>query len=160
MDNKLLGLFYAIATMLLAIVLESLEIIWGGWSWLAPSWILVMLLFWVNDKGGLFGIIMAWIFGILVDVWTGAPLGQNALLFIVASFIITFMYKDFRLVEPPAQALLIMSIVFAYKVLSDILSSRMVTLLDLSTLSYLGTGITSSIVWLILVLSFNKKVIQ
>ena len=157
MSNNFVGLFYAVLTMLVAIVLESLEIMWGSWSWIFPAWVLTMLLFWVSNRDSGFGIIMAWIFGMIMDVWAGTPLGQHCLLFIAASFIVTFMYKDFRLVEPLAQALVIAAIVLAYKLLNDMLSFGVNALLDISTLAYLGTGVASSIVWLILVLSFPPK---
>lgn len=157
MGNQFLTLFYAMITMVIAIVAESLELIWGSWSWLAPAWVLIMLLFWVSDKNSWFGIIIAWAFGMLIDVWSGTSLGQNGLLFIFASFVVTFLYKDFRQVEPLAQAVVVAVIVFSYKILNDFLSFGVTILLDISTLAYLATGITSSIVWLVLVLFFPQK---
>ncbi len=157
MSNQITTFFYAITTILLAMVFESLELILGSWSWLAPSWVLIMLLFWVSDRHGWFGVIMAWIFGMLVDVWTGTSLGQHGLLFIFASFVVTFIYKDFRLVEPFAQAVVIAVVVFSYKILNDLFSFGAAILLDISTLTYLATGITSSIVWMILILFFPQK---
>lgn len=160
MGNQFLTLFYAVLTMLLAIVLESLELMWGNWSWVFPSWVITMLLFWVSNRDSGFGIIMAWVFGMVMDVWTGTSLGQHCLLFIFAAFVVTFVYKDFRQTDPLAQAVVVAVVVFFYKMLNDMLSFGADVLLDISTLTYLATGVTSSLVWFILILSFPQKISQ
>ena len=148
MSNNFIKLFYAILTMLLALLLESFTLLWGGL--LAPSWVIVFLLFWFSDRDGLFGLLAVWIFGVITDVWTGAPLGQNALLFVFIGFFINSAYNDFRALGIFNQSLIIMLIVLVYKLLSDALSFGPAILLSSSSILYLGSAVSSAILWSIM----------
>ena len=57
--------------------------------WLAPDWMLAVLLFWILGASARPGLVWAWLLGILVDVLTSDPLGLNALTLAVAVFLTT-----------------------------------------------------------------------
>lgn len=150
MNNQVLKLFYAVLMLLFGIILESFEISWGNLYWISPAWIVVFLIFWVGDNRGPVGISIAWCFGILIDVWSGSALGQNALLFILISFFIKFAYNDFRELGILNQALIVMMIVFIYKILNATLSFGPGILLDISSILYLGTAASSAVLWVLI----------
>lgn len=157
MNNKLLFFLCAVITIVLAMVLESFELLWGDWYWLAPSWAFVLLLFWSSNYSGLFNVGFAWFFGLVMDAWLSTPLGQHALLFLLGVFFISFTYNNFKDVEPGIQCLIVGLMTLVYKLFIVTIAFDLDILLSKSIFLYLGTAISSAILWLLLgLIELNK----
>ena len=56
--------------------------------WFRPAWVMLILMYWLISVPHRFGIIAAWVVGILMDLLTGTPLGVHALVFTLLAFFI------------------------------------------------------------------------
>jgi rod shape-determining protein MreD len=70
------------ASFVIALVLEMLP--WGGW--LVPDFLALVLVFWNVFQPRRVGIALAWLLGVVMDVHSGALLGQHALAYSVLSY--------------------------------------------------------------------------
>ncbi len=70
------------ASFIIALVLEMLP--WGGW--LVPDFLALVLVFWNVFQPRRVGIALAWLLGVVMDVHSGALLGQHALAYSVLSY--------------------------------------------------------------------------
>ena len=59
--------------------------------WFYPNWILIVLIFWLIAMPQLYGIVLAWTVGLLVDLLLGGPLGEHAFIFTAIAYIIQKM---------------------------------------------------------------------
>lgn len=57
-----------------------------GLRWLQPSWVLLVLMYWLIIAPYRLGVITAFLIGIFVDVLTGVPLGIHALIYTLLAF--------------------------------------------------------------------------
>ena len=65
-----------VAALILAVL--HLPEWWPQWlGWLRPSWIAMTVFFWVLAVPHRFGLVAAWLLGILVDVLYAEPLGLS-----------------------------------------------------------------------------------
>ncbi len=65
-----------------AIVLEMLP--WGGFP--APGFLALILVFWNVYQPRRVGMVLAWLLGVVMDVYSGSLLGQHALAYSVLTF--------------------------------------------------------------------------
>lgn len=56
--------------------------------WFRPQWMMAVLLFWVITKPSHYGILLAWFIGLLTDLVTGTPFGQQAIIFVVITYFV------------------------------------------------------------------------
>lgn len=61
-----------------------------------PDWVLLILMYWVLVLPYKFGVISAWLIGILTDVLTGRTLGQYALIYSLITYICLKLHKRVR----------------------------------------------------------------
>lgn len=59
-----------------------------GLRWLQPTWVLLVLVYWLLSAPYRFGVITAFLVGVFVDVLTGVPLGIHALIYTLLAFIL------------------------------------------------------------------------
>ena len=150
MKNKYLRMIFLIVFGLLSLVLEHLGVLVPGWSWFLPSWLVLFMLFAVSDRETEFSIGMAWVLGLLSDVWLGNNLGHNCLIFTALAYLVKALFSDFKNVDPPSQAALVFVIVLLYKLLDVALSFEVGLLWSATSLTYIGTAFASAILWLII----------
>lgn len=72
-----------------------------------PSWVALVLIYWVLALPERAGVGIAFVFGILLDVLQGVMLGQNALALTVVAFIAFKLHRRMRLFPLPQQALVV-----------------------------------------------------
>jgi len=58
-----------------------------NYQWLRPEWLLLFVIFCQLTEPKLFNPIVAWVIGLFLDNLLGTPLGENALIFAVMSFV-------------------------------------------------------------------------
>ena len=79
-----------------------------GWSadW-RPAWVVMMVIYWCIVLPERVGVAIAWILGLLLDVYTGSLLGQNALGLSVIAYLTLRLHKQIRIFPPLQQSVLI-----------------------------------------------------
>ncbi len=158
MNSNPLIIIYAVSTMILGMVLESLELLWGSWAFLAPSWVFVFLLFWSSYYPSIFGVGMAWVLGLLMDAWLSTPLGQHALLFLLANFFISFAYDSFKELNIISQCVIVGVMTLIYKLFILLLAFDAGVLLTQSVFVYIWAVLSSAILWSLLSLTQLRSV--
>ena len=88
-------------SFVVALVLEMLP--WGSWP--MPEFLALVLVFWNVFQPRRVGIALAWLLGIVMDVHSGALLGQHALVYSLLSYGAIAMHRRLLWYSIPAQAL-------------------------------------------------------
>lgn len=73
-----------------------------------PDWVTMIALYWAFALPQRFGLIMAWLVGLLLDVSQGTLLGQHAMAIVVVVFIAMRMHLQVRMAPILQQALTVM----------------------------------------------------
>ena len=79
-------------------------------GWLAdwrPAWVVMMVIYWCIILPERVGVAIAWVLGLLLDVYTGTLLGQNALGLSVIAYLTLSLHKQIRIFPPLQQSVLI-----------------------------------------------------
>lgn len=77
---------------------------------LRPDWVALVVLYWAIAVPERFGMVFAWIAGLLLDVSTGTLLGQHALALVLVVAIALRLHQRLRLFPPAQQALAIVAL--------------------------------------------------
>ncbi|MCY4361216.1 MAG: rod shape-determining protein MreD [Gammaproteobacteria bacterium] len=95
-----------LASFVLAFLLTTIPL--PGWSadW-RPAWVVMMVIYWCIVLPERVGVAIAWILGLLLDVYTGSLLGQNALGLSVIAYLTLRLHKQIRIFPPLQQSVLI-----------------------------------------------------
>lgn len=96
------------ASLAVALLLDfvPLPLPWGHWL---PEFTALMMLFWLLQRPELVGISMAFILGLLLDIGSGASLGQHALAFTVAAYMVQRKQRQIQLYAFGLQAAAILA---------------------------------------------------
>lgn len=101
-----------IAAMILAVVhLPETAPQWLGW--LRPGWILLVVFYWVMALPHRFGMISAWVTGLLVDVLYADPLGVNGFCLAALTFVTWSFYERFRMYSVAQQCVVVFVMVLS-----------------------------------------------
>ncbi|MEY4507109.1 MAG: rod shape-determining protein MreD [Pseudomonadota bacterium] len=108
-------------SLLAALVLNMLlnVSIWGHAAW-RPDVLAVVLVFWGVNQPGRVGVIVAFFFGLLMDIHQGALLGQHALAYTLLGFFAAVIHRRLMWFDLVSQAA---------HVLGLLMASQLVTLL-------------------------------
>jgi rod shape-determining protein MreD len=114
-------------------------------SHLRPAWVALVVIYWCIAMPERFGVLSAWIIGVLLDVMHGSLLGQHALGLAFVAFVSLLYHQRIRVYPMLQQALVVGSIIFLYQgwllVIFNTLGSR------LYPVSYLLGVCTSALLW-------------
>lgn len=72
--------------------------------WLRPQWIFALLLFWVINASSQYGVGFAFMLGLLMDLITGTPMGEHALVFVLLTYIVLKSHAMIQHLSPWQQA--------------------------------------------------------
>ncbi len=99
-----------VLAMLLAVVhLPSDAPAWLGW--LRPSWLVLVVFYWVMALPQRFGMISAWITGLLVDALYADPLGVNGFCLAALTYVTWSFYERFRMYSVAQQGVVVFVLV-------------------------------------------------
>ncbi len=100
------GGWVILASFIIALLLTTIPL--PGWlnDW-RPAWVAMMLIYWCIVLPERVGIGIAWLLGLMLDVHTGALLGQNALGLSVIAYLTLRLHKQIRIFPPLQQSMLI-----------------------------------------------------
>lgn len=76
-----------------------------------PPWLALVLIYWVLALPERAGVVLAFLFGIMLDVLQGVMLGQNALALVVVAFVCFKLHRRMRLFPMLQQALVVFVII-------------------------------------------------
>lgn len=107
-ETILIALTFLIAMMLTILPLPPWVV------WFRPSWMLMILLFWLMVLPHRLGIIIAFIAGLLLDLLTGTILGQHALVLTMIAYVIVRFHQPVRNLPLWQQMLLVMFLTLIY----------------------------------------------
>jgi rod shape-determining protein MreD len=118
--NPFNGGWVIIASLVLAMILAVVHLpeTWPQWlGWLRPGWILLVVFYWVMALPHRFGMISAWVTGMLVDVLYADPLGVNGFCLAALTFVTWSFYERFRMYSIPQQCVVVFVMVLGVDVL-------------------------------------------
>ena len=97
--------FFVWGSLLAALILNMLQNmgLWGRAAW-APDLLAVVLVFWTVHQPLRVSIVVAFVFGLLMDVHQGALLGQHALAYTVLSYLTIAIHRRLLWFTVPSQA--------------------------------------------------------
>lgn len=102
-------------------VLVAMALAIFPWSsafiYLAPDWVLLILIYWAFAMPETASVGKAWFVGLLVDVLTGQLLGQNALAYSVSIYLCVKQHKRIRQFPILQQSLFVCFILFIAQML-------------------------------------------
>ena len=103
-------------TFITGIVLDVLPV--PGWGlWVRPNWTFLIMLYWVMVIPYRVSVGTAFILGLILDLFNGSLLGENAVCFVLAAYIIARLHKKLFLFPIVQQMLILLLIVTMYKVI-------------------------------------------
>lgn len=110
-----------------------------------PHWVALVLFYWIISLPHRFGLITAWISGLILDVLQGGLLGQQALAFLVIGYFAASSYQRMRMFSVWQQAI----IIFAAMLVAELI----LFVIDFITMDrawkylYLLPSIVSALLW-------------
>ncbi len=138
------GLWVIALTLLVALWLSVLPL--PDWAlWWRPAWVAMVVLYWVLALPQRFGVGMAWLSGLLLDIVSGAQLGQNALALAILAYIVLLLYQRLRMFTRSQQAGLVFVLVGLNQLLGHWVQSLSGTVA--SNLYFLLPALVSALLW-------------
>jgi rod shape-determining protein MreD len=112
--NPTRGGWVILLTITLAMLLAVFHLPVGApaWlGWLRPSWLVLVVFYWVMALPHRFGMISAWITGLLVDVLYADPLGVNGFCLAALTYVTWSFYERFRMYSVAQQGVVVFLLV-------------------------------------------------
>ena len=118
---------------------------WPFWlSWFRPHFTIMVVLLWATYYAGSVNFILMWLLGLLLDVLYGSPLGTNACLVVLISFLAWKFYERFVSYSYFQQVILVFLACFSYRmILCSITQDNLVNIL----MDALISSSVSSVLW-------------
>lgn len=136
---------FILLTLLLAFVLNAVPLP-DVLVELRPAWVLMVALYWTIHLTHRVGLVWCWLLGLLLDVLTAAPLGLNALCFVLVGGLAWRFSVQIRVFGLRQQGLVIVALVFVTCCVGYLL--RWLTGLPPSGVGWLLPVVGSALVWL------------
>ena len=113
-----------------ALVLSVIHVseTWPQWlGWLRPNWVALTVFYWVLAVPHRFGLVAAWLVGLLVDVLQGEPLGLNGIFLAVLTYITWSLYERLRMFAAFQQGIILFGLLVCAELARMILMSALGT---------------------------------
>ena len=104
---------------------------WPFWlNWFRPHFTVMVVLLWATYYSGSINFLLIWCLGLLLDVLYGSPLGANACLVVLISFLAWKFYERFVSYSYFQQVVLVFLACFSYRmILCSITQENLVNIL-------------------------------
>jgi len=119
-----------------------------------PQWLALILIYWLLRYPEQIGMSCAVIFGLIMDVISGATLGVHVLTYAITCYLILSMHQRLKMF-PIIQQSIVMFILVATQLMMVSLLSRMLVGTT-NDLSYLWLALTSALVWPIILILTDR----
>ena len=144
MEGKASGHSFVFLSFLVAFVLATIPLSTTVELW-RPEWVLLVLLYWLVALPERFGLVAAWLVGLLVDIVEGGLFGQHTITFALSAFFALSLHQQFRMFSRVQQTLLVAVVIAIYELL-DALIQQVSGNASFSFLVFLPV-LTSAMVW-------------
>ena len=115
-NTRLGGWLVILATLLLALALAVVPLPSAAEIY-RPDWLLIILIYWIIALPDKIGLGIAWFLGLVLDALFTSPLGLHALSVLVVCFIAQQIYSRLRMFPFWQQALVILLLLLAYRLI-------------------------------------------
>ncbi len=109
-------------TLLLALTLQIVPLM-DRWLIWRPDWLELMLIYWCFVAPRRVGVAHGFVFGLLLDLAQGSPLGQSALVLTLLVFLCTLAHRRMRAYSLAQQALMVLLLLLVAQLLEQWLMS-------------------------------------
>ncbi|SFR52033.1 rod shape-determining protein MreD [Marinobacter daqiaonensis] len=136
--------------MLLSIVVSlvlSISLFPHGWFEFRPEWVGLMVFYWTFRAPAQFGILSAWVLGLLLDVIEATPLGVNALGMAVIAFLVLTVHQRLRMFPMVQQCLIVFLLLGINQMLVHFIKQLLGA--ESAGFDYLWPAATSAVLWVI-----------
>ncbi|WP_019023748.1 MULTISPECIES: rod shape-determining protein MreD [unclassified Thioalkalivibrio] len=116
--NRALGIPWLIALTLVVALALSIVPIPDALPPARPEWLLLALVYWIMAFPQRFGVLTAFIMGLLLDALYGQLLGQNAIALAVVAYIVLQIHPRLRVYPVWQQAIVVAVLTALYKLLA------------------------------------------
>lgn len=110
MSERRSGILIVVGTLIVGFLLSQFPLP-DSLAWWRPEWVAMIVIYWVMALPHRFGIGMAWLAGLALDVLKGSLLGMNALALTVVAFITLILHKRLRMFPIWQQAMMVLVLV-------------------------------------------------
>lgn len=119
-----------------------------------PAWVALVVIYWVIAQPHRFGVVAAWISGLLLDALVNNTLGQNALALAVIAYTTYVLHMRIRVFPLWQQCLSILVLVGIYMLVNLMIMRAVYT--TATTLMYWVPALVSALIWpwVVLLLDF------
>jgi rod shape-determining protein MreD len=142
------GGWLIIASFVLALILHMLALP-DAVAMLRPDWVALVLIYWCLAIPERVGVIAGWLAGLMLDVASGALLGQNAFILAMVAYLVLRLHQRIRLFPVWQQSVSVLFLVLLH--LMVVLWIRGIIGQSMETWSYWLPALTSMIAWPLLV---------
>jgi rod shape-determining protein MreD len=132
------------ASLLIALLVNVLP--WHGWALnLRPDLVAVVLLHWCIREPLKIGFLVAWVFGLFMDVAEGSLLGQHAMAYVVLVYLALLLSRRLQMFDMRFQVLHILPILLLSQLV--ILTIRLISGADFPGWTYFLPSVTGAAIW-------------
>ncbi|RVU30682.1 MULTISPECIES: rod shape-determining protein MreD [Neptunomonas] len=110
MSERRSGILIVVGTLIVGFLLSQFPLP-DSLAWWRPEWVAMIVIYWVMALPHRFGIGMAWLAGLALDVLKGSLLGMNALALTIVAFITLILHKRLRMFPIWQQAMMVLVLV-------------------------------------------------
>lgn len=108
--------FAVLFTVLIAAFLSLLPV--PDWLiWLKPRWVVLVAIFWAMILPNRFGVVSAWLIGLLMDFAQGTILGEQAIALAIITYITIKMHARILHFTPAQKILTVFILIVVYQLL-------------------------------------------
>lgn len=131
-------------SILVSLVL-SISLFPQGWFEFRPEWLGLMVFYWTFRAPAQFGILMAWLLGLLLDVLEATPLGVNAMAMAVVAFLVLTVHQRLRMFPLLQQCVIVFLLLGINQMLVHFIRQMMGA--EATGFAYLWPAVTSAVLW-------------
>lgn len=110
-----------------------------------PAWVALVVIYWVIAQPHRFGVVSAWLVGLMLDVLVNNTLGQNALALAVIAYTTYVLHMRIRVFPLWQQCLSILVLVGIYMLVNLMIMRAVYT--TATTLMYWVPAVISALLW-------------
>lgn len=114
-------------------------------DWLRPSWVVLVLLYWVLVMPQCVNVGFAWVIGILLDIVYNVPIGENAVGLVLLAYIVVKFRQKIMLLGFWKMSIVIFSLIMLHQLLRFLMQAYLGDYFN--ALSILGSATISALVW-------------
>ncbi len=115
------------------------------WLEFRPEWLGLVVFYWTFRAPAQFGILLAWVFGLLLDVLEATPLGVNAMAMGLIAFLVLTVHQRLRMFPIPQQCVMVFLLLGINQMLVHFIKQLLGA--DNAGFGYLWPALTSAVIW-------------